>query len=184
MFGFFKKQQGFMEVIESVEIFVFQKTGVSSTPALSIRFRTAFALALCGVLNEMGGDRFRRAIDKLFTDVRDSIRRQTADLKTLSQTPSELEQLLKYFPIEVRDGQNFRVDGATFFDAYSRAFGQALVEEIVDKSSGPFGSLGYAMSIIARSTFPEDKQKSAGGTLVMLGPHVMKELLPIVKRHS
>jgi len=185
MFGLFEKRKTFLDVVEKYEAELFSAHGVSPTPALIIRFRTIFALGLVGVLNDIGKGHLNRSIDSLIEEVRESLQRHKAQINEISISQDVCDVVLQRFPKELGVTGNFKTDGRTFFDAYSASFGHQLVEKVANSSGGAFGSLGFLMSILSEKVFSAGRAEGAQGMMaLMIGPQIMEELLPIVKRTS
>jgi hypothetical protein len=185
MFGLFGKKKTFLDVVEKYEAELFSIHGVAPTPALIIRFRTIFTLGLVGVLNDIGKGQLNRSIDLLVSEVRQSLQVHKARIDEISISPDVCEVVLQRFPRELGVASNHKTDGRTFFDAYSESFGHQLVETVANSSGGPFGSLGFLMSTLSSKVFNVGKAEGAQGMMaMMIGPQIMEELLPIVKRTS
>lgn len=185
MFGLFGKKKTFVDVVEKYEAELFSIHGVTLTPALVIRFRTIFTLGLIGVLNDIGKGRLNRSIDTLVTEVRQSLQGHKARIDEIATSPDVCSVVLQRFPKELGVASNFKMDGRTFFDAYSEDFGHDLVEMVANAAGGPFGSVGFLMSTLSTKVFCSGKSEGMQGMMtMMIGPQIMEELLPIVKRTS
>lgn len=139
---------------------IFKLYGVSQpTDAQKMKASVYLCVSGMAILNDLGGGRFRHAIDALVNETRELTKTYSMRVEELSNNSEQLKRILDDFPAEAQVTGATRVNGLAAFEALYFSMGEELMNDILAHTGGQMGAPGYASIVVADGIFGEGRSK-------------------------
>ena len=150
LFGkLFERNKSYEELLLECQAGVLSAYEINS-PSDVEKFRSllAIAIALTGILNDVGSGRINHIIDEITDTAQRLTSNLTFKLNEVAASNEELSTLLSEFPAIGQANANLRTNGNIVFSILFNHLGPDAVKEISEKSGGPLGAPGFAAIVV------------------------------------
>jgi len=180
--GFFNKLLNKKKSCE--EIITECKSGVFNAYSIGIptneqhfNATLSIAIALVGILNDLGKGQLNHLIDEISDTARSMTSNLTFKIEDIAENEEEIELIISEMPSFAEAAREMRTNGGALFPILFNSRGPKLVSEIAEHSGGPLGAPGYAAIVIGDMVVGREESKNGFMTVSMQLMQTLPELM-------
>ena len=162
MFGLFKKEKNYEELITEFSNNLFRGYGIDTPQNKDIlNASLGIAIAMTAILNDMGKGSANNIIDEISNAAQKKCNNLTFRIREVAIDSDEIEKIVAEFPSFANASPDLRTNGNALFPILFNLRGPQLVNDILEHNSGPLGTSGYAMIVIGDMIVGREKSKES-----------------------
>jgi len=153
-----------------------------NNPTDAQKMKASVYLCISGIaiLNDIGGGAVHSVIDRLVEETKELTKNLSMRVGDLSNNREQLEKILQGFPKGLDISESTTVNGLAGFEALYFSIGEELMKDILNHSSGPMGTPGYAAIVVTDGVFGEGKSAEKFMEVSMLVLNFTNELVEAI----
>ncbi len=180
--GFFNKllnkKKSCEEIIAECKSSVFNAYSIGiPTNEQQFNATLSIAIALVGILNDLGKGQLNQLIDEISDTARSMTSSLTFKIEDIAENEEEIELIISEMPSFAEATRAMRTNGGALFPILFNSRGPKLVSDIAEHSGGPLGAPGYASIVIGDMVVGREESKNGFMTVSMQLMQALPELM-------